>query len=260
MIKLPETLEEATAQAVLATKQALDAGCLRLQIDMKFPEIAQMPIALEFAEFFNQKYDQNWQALFADAGTAALAKRDWADSDILRNISMRGVNEGRAAVRPESQAFLLVSPTSVEVDGIEKILTLVDDRPFVMLNPKLENSEVGLGLAARRMRDRFLSIFEISYYIQPQDWELGQGAVWRCYPQMWQVWQERTEEKSDQNPDQNPDQNLETSTKLISAMKLIYEGQEKPVGDELDRILAKATGKKTSIFGQLQQFINALSR
>jgi hypothetical protein len=241
MIKLPDTLEDSTEQAIAATMNAINAGCMRVQIDMRFPELAQLPIALAFAQAFTEKYGQTWQALFADAGTAALAKRDWAESDILRNISMRGVNEGRAAARPESQAFLLISPTSVEVDGIEKLLPLIGDRPFVMLNPKLENSEVGLGLAARRMRDRFLSVFEISYYIQPVDG----GAVWRCYPQLWQVWQEKN---VGGNPDQSP------------KMELIHEGTERPVGDDLNRIMGKATGKKPSLIGQMQQFLNALSR
>ncbi len=245
MIELPNTLEEATEQAIAATVRAIDAGCSRIQIEMRFPELAQMPIALVFAEAFSERYGQNWQALFADAGTAAWARRDWANSEILKDISMRGVNEGRAAVRLESQAFLLISPTSIEVDGIEKLLGLIGDRPFVMLNPKLENSEVGLGLAARRMRDRFLSIFEISYYIQP----IEQGAVWRCYPQLWQVWQEQGNEK-----------NLNQFEDTNAAMKMIHEGNVRPVGDDLNRIMGNATGTKPSLIAQLQQFLNALSR
>lgn len=232
---LPNTLEEATEQAIAATMRAIDAGCNRIQIEIRFPELEQMPIARAFSESFCQKYGQNWQALFADAGTAAWARRDWANSE-LQDISTRGVNEGRAAVRPESQAFLLIAPTSIEVDGIEKLLGLIGDRPFIMLNPKLENSEVGLGLAARRIRDRFLSMFEISYYIQP----IEQGAVWRCYPQLWQVWQESQNE--------------------VTTMKMIYEDKVKPVGDDLNRIMGNATGKKISLITQLQVFLNALSR
>ncbi len=228
-MQIPDTLEDATEQAIAATISALDAGCTRIQVDMKFPELAQLPIARQFADRLIEKYGQSWQALFADAGTAALASRDWNDL----NISMRGVNEGRAAVKPENQAFLLISPTSVEVDRIEKLLELVGDRPFIMLNPRLENSEVGLGLAARRMRDRFLSIFEICYYIQPLDG----GALWRAYPQPWQVYQE-TE----------------------AGMTVIFEGSQRPAGDDLTRILTKATGKSPSFLTQLQQFLNALGR
>jgi len=226
---IPTTLEETIEQAIAATMAAIDHGCTRIQIDMKFPELAQLPIARQFAEQLTAKYGQSWQALFADAGSAALAKRDWSDLD----VSMRGVNEGRAAVKPENQAFLLVSPTSVEVDRIEKLLELVGDRPFIMLNPRLENSEVGLGLAARRMRDRFLSIFEICYYIQPLDG----GALWRAYPQLWQVYQEQD-----------------------AIMTMIFESAQRPVGDDLTRILTKATGKSPSFLTQLQQFFNALGR
>lgn len=230
MIELPDSLEDATQQAIAATIQALDAGCSRLQIEMRFPELDFMPIARSFADALVVKYGTAWQGLFADAGAAALAKRDWADLD----LSLRGINEGRAAVSPDALAFLLVSPSAVEVDGIEKLLTLVGDRPLIMLNPKLENSEVGIGLTARRMRDRFLSRFEISYYIQPLE---NNGALWRCYPQPWQVWREQNQK-----------------------MQVLFTSPERPVGDELGRILTQGTGKKPSVLGQLQQFLNALSR
>jgi hypothetical protein len=226
---LPNDLEDAIEQAIAATFAAVDAGCTRIQVDIKFPELAQLPMARQFADRLIQKYGNSWQALFSDAGSAALAKRDWSDLD----ISMRGVNEGRAAVKPETLAFLLVAPTSLEVDRIEKLWELVGDRPVIMLNPNLENSEVGLGLAARRVRDRFLSIFEISYYVQP----LEGGALWRAYPQSWQVYQEREE-----------------------GMTMIFESWQRPVGDELTRILTKATGKKPSLVVQMQRFFNALGR
>lgn len=229
MLQLPDTLEEATQQAIAATLLAIDSGCNRLQAEIRFPELNPLPIARSFAEALVGKYGLAWQALFADAGAAALAKRDWIDLE----VSMRGVNEGRAAVQPESKAFLLVAPSAVEVDGIEKLLNLVGDRPFIMLNPKLENSEVGIGLAARRIRDRFLSRFEITYYLQPLD----NGALWRSYPQAWQVWHEQN-----------------------GTMAVIFTSTERPVGDALNRVLGQGAGKPPSLLAQLQQFLNALSR
>lgn len=229
MPQLPDTLEETTAQAIAATFMAIDAGLNRLLIDIRFPELKPLPIAREFALAFTERFGSSWQALFADAGAAALAKRDWADLD----ISMRGINEGRAAIKPEDQAFLLVAPSSVEVNQVEKLLELAGDRPFVMFNPRLENSEVGVGLAARKMRDRFINRFEVCYYIQPFE----EAALWRCYPQLWQVWQQHDDE-----------------------MKIVYEGEQRVVGDDLNRILTKATGKKISFMNQLQQFFEALGR
>lgn len=229
-ILLPNNLEDATEQAIAATHQAIADGGTRVIADLRFPELKAMPIAYEFAISMNQRYGKEWQAIFSDAGAAALAKREWGDID----VSVRGVNEGRRAIREEDKAFLLIEPTSIEVEMVEKLVQLAGDRPFVMINPRLENSEVGLGLAARQMRDRFLSTFETAYYIKP----LELGALWRCYPQTWQVWQE-TEE----------------------GMQPMAEVAQRPSSDDIDRLFKQKTGKQSGSFlGRLQQFFNALAR
>ena len=229
-ILLPDNLEDATEQAIAATHRAIADGANRVIADLRFPELKVMPIAYEFAASFNQRYGKAWQAIFSDAGAAALAKREWADLD----VSVRGVNEGRRAIREEDQAFLMIEPTSVEVELVEKLAQLAGDRPFVMLNPRLENSEVGLGLAARQMRDRFLSTFETAYYIKP----LELGALWRCYPQTWQVWQQ-TEE----------------------GMQSMAEVAQRPSSEDIDRLFKQKTGKQSGSFlGRLQQFLSALAR
>ena len=229
-ILIPDHLEDAVEQAIAATHQAIADGANRVIADLRFPELKALPIAYEFAASFNQRYGNAWQAIFSDAGAAALAKREWADLE----VSVRGVNEGRRAVREEDKAFLLIEPTSVEVEQVEKLVKLAGDRPFVILNPRLENSEVGLGLAARQMRDRFLSTFETAYYIKP----LELGALWRCYPQTWQVWQQ-TEE----------------------GMQQLVEVAQRPSSDDIDRLFRQKTGKQSGSFlGRLQQFLSALAR
>lgn len=227
-ILLPNNLEDATEQAIAATHQAIANGATRILVDLRFPELKSLPIAYEFARSFNERYGNAWQALFSDAGAAALAKREWTDLE----VSFRGVNEGRRAIREEDQAFLLVEPSSIEVDQVEKLVQLAGDRPFVMLNPRLENSEVGVGLATRRLRDRFVSTFETAYYIKP----LELGALWRCYPQTWQVWQQ-TEE----------------------GMQFLSEVEQRPSNDDIDRLFRQKTGKQSGSFlARLQQFFNAL--
>jgi hypothetical protein len=227
-ILLPNNLEDATEQAIAATRQAITNGVTRILVDLRFPELNSLPVAYEFVRSFNERYGNSWQALFSDAGAAALAKREWKDLE----VSFRGVNEGRRAIREEDQAFLLVEPSSIEVDQVEKLVQLAGDRPFVMLNPRLENSEVGVGLATRRLRDRFISTFETAYYIKP----LELGALWRCYPQTWQVWQQ-TEE----------------------GMQQLAEVEQRPSNDDIDRLFRQKTGKQSGSFlGRLQQFFNAL--
>jgi hypothetical protein len=227
-ILLPNNLEDATEQAIASTHQAITNGVTRILVDLGFPELNSLPVAYEFVRSFNERYGNSWQALFSDAGAAALAKREWKDLE----VSFRGVNEGRRAIREEDQAFLLVEPSSIEVDQVEKLVQLAGDRPFVMLNPRLENSEVGVGLATRRLRDRFISTFETAYYIKP----LELGALWRCYPQTWQVWQQ-TEE----------------------GMQQLAEVEQRPSNDDIDRLFRQKTGKQSGSFlGRLQQFFNAL--
>jgi hypothetical protein len=223
MIQIPDSLEDATAQAIAALNLGLDAGLTKILLDLRFTELKPLPIAYQIAVNFGQRFGNEWQAIFADAGMAALARRDWSDLE----VSMRGANEGRAAIRPEDKAFLLIAPSSMEVTQVEKLVELAGDRPFVMFNPRLENSEVGVGLATRKMRDRFLSRFEVCYFIQP----LEQGALWRSYPQGWQVC-EQTE----------------------NGMQPILETEERPSLDDIDRVFMKKTGKKSSILVQLQQF------
>ncbi len=227
MLTLPDTLEDATEQAIAALENALDAGLVRIILDLNFDDLKPLPIAYAIATYLNQRY-ATWQAWFADAGTAALAKRDWGET----HWCLRGVNEGRRAVRPEDQAFLLVAPSVVEVDQLEKLLALTGDRPFIMFNPRLESTEIGIGLTARRLRQRFLNTFTTAYYLQPLD----QGALWRCYPQNWQVWR---------NP-QVPE----------TAMKLVYESSDRPSLEQIDQLLRPEKGQ--SLLSRLQNFLTAL--
>ncbi len=178
----------------------------------------------------------------ADAGAAALARRDWSDIP----FKIMDIGTGRAAsseskIQPEDEIFLFIAPTSVEVAQLEKLCQIIGERPFVMLNPRLEDSSVvGIGYAARETRRRFISTIESCYYLRPID---EQSALMRSYPGNWEIW-------------------LETDGEY----RKIAELPQKPSGDEIDSILIKGqpeTGitpsKRTSVLKSLQRFIKALS-
>jgi hypothetical protein len=245
MAELPNSLEEAIAQAKEATRAALSDGRTRLQVELVFPEIAlqSQSIAREFIALFEELGIQP-KVFFPDTGAAALARRDWGDVP----FKIDDVGTSRlpieTKIQPEDEAFLLVAPSAVEVAQVEKLSNLAGDRPCVLLNPELEDIYVvGLGLTARRLRDRFLSTIESSYYLRP----IERAAISRSYPGLWQVWLEIDDE-----------------------YQLIAEEPQKPVGDVLDQILAKATStsttdetplpKKPGFLANLQRFLNALSR
>jgi Domain of unknown function (DUF1995) len=244
MIELPNSLSEAIAQSREATQNALADGYTRLQVELMFPELKPLDVALEFLPLFEQYGDQ-LKVFFPDAGGAALARRDWGDVQ----FKITDIGSGRAAsleskIQPEDEIFLFVAPTSVEVPQLEKLCQAIGDRPLVLLIPRLEDAGiVGIGYTARQTRERFINTIESCYYLRPVD---DDTAVMRCYPRLWEVW-------------------LQTNGNY----QKITELPKKPSGDELDLILAKGQPetsggvttpvKKPSVFKSLQRFLKALS-
>ncbi len=232
---LPNTLEEAIAQAQQATTAAIGDGYRRIQVDLLFPELKIMPVAEQFLPTFEHLGAQ-FRVYFPDAGSAALARRDWGE----KPYAIRGINDMKAEMQPDEQAFLFVQPSSVEVLDVEKLCQEAMDRPVVMLNPNLEDvAIIGIGYAGRQLRDRFLSTFESCYYLRP----IEGAAVFRAYPGLWQVWQEKE-----------------------GIYELVAEEPQRPAGEALDRILmgagdkAEAQPPRRGLLSSLQQFLRALSQ
>jgi Domain of unknown function (DUF1995) len=244
MITLPDTLEVAIAQSVESARLAIANGLHRLQIEYLFPELKPMPVAKQFLDLFpelgqpdldQQDSDQHQQVkvFFADAGAAALARRDWGETP----YAIYGLDELLEPVQPSDVAFVMVATTPVEIAIVEKIVEQAAGRPCIFLNPKFQDvAIVGIGYAGRQLRERFLNTLESCYCLRPLD----QGAVFRAYPQLWQVWWQVEEE-----------------------YRLIAEEPERPSGERLDQIVAKAfpaQAKKGGLWQELQQFLKALSQ
>lgn len=239
MVDLPTTLEDAIAQAQTATQAAIADGLTRLQVELLFPELKVMPVAQQFIGGFAEM-GPALRVFFADPGSAALARRDWGEAP----YAMRGIGELKAVIQPEEQLFLFIQPSSVEVNAVEELCTQAGDRPVVFLNPRLEDvAIIGIGYAGRKLRERFLSQLQTSYYMRPLD-----GAVlFRCYPSPWQVWLEQED-----------------------GFELVAEESQKPVGDVLDQILMRVANPDASgttkaparrgFLSELQAFLRALSQ
>ncbi|MBD2181818.1 DUF1995 family protein [Planktothrix sp. FACHB-1355] len=247
MAELPNTLEEAIAQSRQATLAAIADGYTRLQVELLFPEIAlqAQSIAKQFIEVFEDRIGQV-KMFFPDAGAAALARRDWGEVPFkIQDIGM-GRTPIENKIQPEDEIFLLVNLSSVEVAEVEKLCNAVGDRPVILLIPHLEDAgTVGIGYAGRQLRERFLNTLQSCYYVRP----LQGAAVFRCYPGPWQVWLE-----------------------VGDNYNLIAELPQKPVGEEVDRIIFDAIGptdsdtaetprpKKPGFFTNMQRFLRALNR
>jgi hypothetical protein len=242
MTELPQTLEQAIAQAKEATVAAIKDGCTKLQVELLFPELKSLPVAQQFIPAVAE-LDKQLRVFFPDAGACALARREWGEVNF--KIDYLGTNPDLVAgkVRSEDEIFLAIEPSAVEVSQAEKLCQAADPRPVVLLMPRLEDAAiVGIGYAGRQLRERFLNTLESCYYIRPLD----NAAVFRCYPSPWQVWRVI-------------DDNAE----------LIAELPEKPVGDALLEILTGSPAdtnnpdlpqvKRPGLLANLQQFLRALS-
>ncbi len=236
MTALPNSLDEAVDAAIVATQAALAAGYSRLQVELRFAELNPLPLARRFtgafADLNREDGRSGLKVLFADAGTAALARRDWEGA----SFDMRGINEGRTKIEPEDRAFLLVAPTAVEVGTAEQLALAAAERPFVLFNPQLEDvGRVGIGYAGRQLRQRFLGTFEPCYVVQP----LADDVVLlRCYPEPWQVWQRAPE----------------------GDYRMVAEQPLKPSSDDLNRIFQTATGGRSEgLFASMGRFLRALN-
>jgi Domain of unknown function (DUF1995) len=240
MSKLPTTLEESIALAQAATIAAIAAGHQRITVEILIPELKSMNLARQFIEAFSDR-GNTLKVLFSDTGAAALARRDWEDI----NFKIDDLGSSRSPIvdkiQDEDQLFIAIEPSAVEVEQVEKLCNVAGDRPVILFLPRLEDAAiVGIGYAARQLRDRFLTTLTSAYYIKT----LETSAIYRCYPAQWQVW-------------------LEQDDDYI----LLAECPQKPVGDELDAILMPSTPgdsstptKSPGVFASLGRFLRTLSR
>ena len=243
MTKLPNGLEEAIAQAKEATNAALNDGLTRLQVELVIPELKIMPVAEQFLPALEER-GEKLRVIFPDPGAAALARRDWEE----KPYEIRGINDLKSELQAEEELFLFIEPSSIEVQDVEKLCNDAGDRPVVFLNPRLEDiATIGIGYAARQLRERFLGTFDSCYYVCAIEGAL----IFRSYPSPWQVWHETDAD-----------------------YELMAEFDHRPNGDELDALFmpepdpAANNGadskpeksRKKGLFGELQNFLKALSQ
>lgn len=244
MTIIPQSLEEIIAQAKSALQISLESGCTRITIDLVIPEIALKAqyLAREFADFFSE-YGMGLKLFFPDTGAAALARRDWGKTP----FQVTDIGSSRTPVETKvsdtDQVFLVIAPSAVEVNLVEKLCNLAGHRPVILLIPQLEDvSIVGIGYAARQLRERFISLLESAYYYRP----LEGAVVLRTYPQLWQVWRQSEENQE---------------------YELIAEVPQKPLGENLERILQgqrddtpdNNSPSPSGLFASLKSFLKALN-
>lgn len=196
---LPADLAAAEAQARDALLAALGADVNgRWTVEWRFEGLRLLPLALRLARQLAQA-GREPRLLFADAGAAALAKRDGPDlAERCADFNSLLREQGQEA----SQGLLLaVAPSPAEYSDFER-LCQQHRGAVVTLNGRLEDAAVGIGSVARQRRRGFVAQWQAAYCLQP----LAEGVLRRSYPDQWQLYREdadgfRLAEQFERRPD-----------------------------------------------------------
>ncbi|WP_287128993.1 DUF1995 family protein [Candidatus Cyanaurora vandensis] len=177
MSELPRTFDESLAQMTTAVQQGIHQGKYRAQVEFRTPGLELLTVLGPLVSALPAPV----QILFPDAGAAALASQqlgDWA------GVTLCSIARGSVEA---SASLILVQTSAVEVDRAERLANEAKGKPFIFVNPQLDAGAVGIGLAGRQLRTRFLNTLEVLYFLEP----LEGGALRRAFPSNWEIWQEK---------------------------------------------------------------------
>jgi len=182
MTMLPADLhaaEEQTLQAVVAALAADAAG--RWTVEWRFEGLRLLPPVLRLFERLSQQQDVT--LVFADAGGAALARRDAPDR-AQQVLDLRQLQQ-RQSEEPSQGMLLAVNPTAADYETFESVCQ-GHRGAVVMVNGRLEDAAVGIGSVARERRKGFVATWQSAYALQP----LAGGALRRACPGPWELYRQ----------------------------------------------------------------------
>ena len=201
---LPNSLFDAVQQAGATTAAAINAGNPRCLVEISVSELfdstsgnimAQEGDQLrvwELCRFFVESLSQSLgvarekgasvRAVFPDAGCAAGLAARWAGGAV--SFSIASLND-RSVCKPGDVALVVCAPDPQGVEASQRVAAEAAEQgaAVVMLNPRLASGDAGIGLNARRLRDRFIGGFTVAYSIRP----VADGTVFKAYPGLYQV-------------------------------------------------------------------------
>ena len=148
-----------------------------LSINLKFEGLRLNPIIFRLSNKLTKiKYENI--LLWADAGGAALAKRDNPELANKIYTFKEFINSSDLI----NSILLVCSPQPYDIEMFEQVCSHAKST-VIMLNGKLEDPIVGIGSVGREMRKRFAEKWQVVYFIQP----LSLGALSKKFPNDWDL-------------------------------------------------------------------------
>ena len=179
MNKLPSDLKEAEDNLFQSLKSFFSVNSQKsfLSINLKFEGLRLAPIIFRLSNKLIELKKNNI-LLWADAGGAALAKRDYPElSDKIFTFK-----EYLNSSVSKNCILLVCSPQPYDIEMFEQVCSHTNST-VIMINGKLEDPIVGIGSVGREMRKRFAEKWKVLYFIQP----LSMGALLKRFPNDWQL-------------------------------------------------------------------------
>ena len=177
--KLPSDLREAESNIYESIQSYFLSNSEQsfLSINLKFEGLRINPIIFRLSNNLTEiKYDNI--LLWADAGGAALAKRD--NPELANKIFTfkEFINSSESL----DSVLLVCSPQPYDIEMFEQVCSHTNSS-VVMINGKLEDPIVGIGSVGREMRKRFAKKWKVLYFVQP----LSMGALLKRFPNDWEL-------------------------------------------------------------------------
>ena len=177
--KLPSDLREAESN-IYESIQSYFLGNSEqsfLSINLKFEGLRINPIIYRLSNKLNEIRIDNI-LLWADAGGAALAKRD--NPELAHKIFT--FKEFINSTDSLNLVLLVCSPQPYDIEMFEQVCYHTNST-VIMINGKLEDPIVGIGTVGREMRKRFAKKWKVIYFVQP----LSLGALLKRFPNNWEL-------------------------------------------------------------------------
>ncbi len=177
--KLPSDLREAESNVYESIQCYFSSNSEQsfLSINLKFEGLRINPLIFRLSNKLNEINIDNI-LLWADAGGAALAKRD--NPQLANKIFT--FKEFINSTDSLNSILLVCSPQPYDIEMFEQVCSHTNST-VIMINGKLEDPIVGIGSVGREMRKRFAEKWKVIYFVQP----LSRGALLKRFPNDWEL-------------------------------------------------------------------------
>ncbi len=168
--------EEALLDSLLTSKKS--SSFSRLAVNLKFEGLKIDPVIFRLIKRLDSALIKSCIA-YSDVGSSALAKRDYPNfSDRIFTFKDLISNQKFDL----DTLIIAVSPQPYDFDQFED-MSINNDNDILMINGRLEETSIGVGLVGREKRVRFIRSWEYIFWLEP----LPNGAIYRNYPSEWKV-------------------------------------------------------------------------